>query len=309
MIDFAVVICTYNGEKTIAQAIESILHLIDYQRLVREVFLVDNASTDSTKEICLSYVDDKVKYKYEAKPGLSNARKRAIETDAEWVLYVDDDNILSEDWLVIFEGIIKEHDRLGVINGAVVASPVEQLTKDEEIRLELMHRNLACTHIYNINNSATKNDTPMGAGMCIRTSALKKVYEDGWLQLRGRTGTNLSSGEDTELCDKVFAQGYTYFCTYDTYMLHLIPKSRLSKEYTDRLLKGLIGSRYDLISQSKYYLVARFLRMIKYFLCLAVNELRSRAYKSPLKKEQCRENIVVAKQFIHRVVDDRLVRR
>lgn len=84
--------------------------------------------------------------------------------------------------------------------------------------------------------------------MCIPTRILREISQEGWLDLLGRTGENLSSGEDTELCNKVFRKGYTYICDYRMQMQHLIPRSRLSQENVDRLLEGLMKSRYQLIS-------------------------------------------------------------
>ena len=74
MASYSIVICTYNGQNTISQAIDAILSLHLYDTHVKEVLVVDNASTDKTKEIIEEYVqrESKVKYIYESKPGLGD---------------------------------------------------------------------------------------------------------------------------------------------------------------------------------------------------------------------------------------------
>lgn len=310
MLDFTIAICTYNGAKTLSFVVDSILALQDYDLLVNEVILIDNASTDNTKEICESYQkkSTKIKYIYEACPGLSNARRRAVAANGAWVIYVDDDNILKEDWLVVLKKTIESNSKLGVINGAVIARPVDALGTFEEARLQTMYRNLACTHIRSIDYSATPNYEPIGAGMCIIASALKEIDKSGWLKLSGRKGQNLASGEDTELCRKVFARGYKYFCNYDMQLDHLIPKVRLTQKYTDRLLTGLMQSRYILISDTKHYVTARFLRSIKYCL-LYLKSIVTEPTHDEIQREQSRQDRVVSQVFLKCVLKDRLIHK
>lgn len=308
MASYSIVICTYNGQNTISQAIDAILSLHLYDTHVKEVLIVDNASTDKTKEIIEEYVqrESKVKYIYESKPGLSNARRRAVEASGDWVIYVDDDNVLNWDWLDVLEEITASHYDVGVINGAVIAVPLDALSSEEECRLSLMYRNLACTHIGSIDYPAKENRNPMGAGMCIPTRILREISQEGWLDLLGRTGENLSSGEDTELCNKVFRKGYTYICDYRMQMQHLIPRSRLSQENVDRLLEGLMKSRYQLISAKKHYLLERMARGAKYVLvylcaCLPTDDT--------WLKESRRQKRIVSKVFINCLANDKLFNR
>ncbi|WP_294409589.1 glycosyltransferase [uncultured Ruminococcus sp.] len=305
MASYSIVICTYNGQKTISQAIDAILALHLYNTHVKEVLIVDNASTDNTKKIIEDYIrkNSKIKYIYESKPGLSHARRRAVEANGDWVIYVDDDNILDQHWLDVLEKVIVAHPDVGVINGAVIAVPTDVLSLEEECRLSLMYRNLACTHIGSIDYPAKENKNPMGAGMCIPTHVLREISQEGWLDLLGRTGENLSSGEDTELCNKVFGKGYTYICDYRMRMQHLIPKSRLSQKNVDRLLEGLITSRYQLISSQRYYLLKRIARGVKYvlvYLCACFPT------KDNWKNECRREKKVVSKVFIKCLTNDKL---
>lgn len=310
-VKFTIAICTYNGEKTLERAIESVLALLKFDDWVEEFLLIDNASNDNTAKICKAYQEknEKIHYIFEAKPGLSNARRCAVVAKGDWVIYVDDDNILSEDWLIGLQETIRANPKAGVINGAVIATPVEKLNEYEEIRLNLMYRRLACTHIYSINFQAKENTEPIGAGMCVKASALKIVSENGWLSLIGRKGNQLSSGEDTELSRKIFEQGYVFVSNYDMKLLHLIPKCRLSEEYVDKLLIGLTKGWYYNINQKKYYLLARSARLIKYLFVLIKSNICMAFIKDKMKKEKNRERCVIAREFISCGVEDHLLFR
>lgn len=308
-ISFSIVICTYNGEKTLEKVLDAILNLEQFEELLQEVIVVDNASKDSTKSIILKYTkkNQKIKYQYECNPGLSNARRHAASITASWVIYVDDDNVLDPYWLIELKKTIENNPKAGVINGAVIAVPLETLTVEEEVRLKAMYRHLACTHIYKFTEDIDINCEPIGAGMCIITDALKTVADTGWLSLSGRTGNNFSSGEDTELCNKIFQQGYTYICNYKMKMQHLIPKYRLSEQYTMQLLTGLTQSRYALISNRPHYIRARFARLIKHCYIYFTSSL----YKTNdvILSERIRQRKIISKEFIKCVLNDYLIRK
>ena len=307
---FSIVICTYNGEKTLARVLDSVLKLEQKYELLQETIVVDNNSIDKTKSIIDEYIkkDSTIKYIFEAKQGLSNARRNATRATGDWVIYVDDDNILDTKWLVELKDTITKNSNAGVINGAVVGLPQEKFNESEEIRFKLMYRNLACTHLNSIDFPAEPNNEPIGAGMCIIKKAIDVIDQQGWLKLEGRKGENLSSGEDTELCNKVFKQGYGFVSNYKMIMFHLIPSGRVQEQYIDKLLEGLIKGRYCWISEKKMYIAERFVRYIKYLWLARVNKNWKNEQDS-LKQEEKREKYICAKTFISCVNKDRLIRK
>ena len=309
---FSLAICTYNGEKTLPLAVDAILRQKENDRLLYELLLIDNASTDNTKDICLAYEkkDRRVKYLYEASPGLSNARKcAATHAAGDWVIYIDDDNILDENWLFELDRCIKTAPKgVGVLNGAVVAVPAEPLTEEEKMRLRTLYRNLACTHIESIDSPASPPTIPFGAGMCIKTEALRTILNNGWLSLSGRKGTSLASGEDTELANKCFLQGYSFLYNEKMHMQHLIPQARLSRNYADRLIKGLTEGWYAHLSTKRHYIIARLSRFVKYVGVYLIASIRKNTKKQPAK-ELALQNLVRSKTFLKCVWNDRLFRK
>ena len=52
---FTVVICTYNGSKNLEEVLDAICVCTDLDKLVDQIIVVDNASTDGTRDIIKAY--------------------------------------------------------------------------------------------------------------------------------------------------------------------------------------------------------------------------------------------------------------
>ena len=92
----SVIIPAYNCEKFVAEAIESALRQ-DYAPV--EVIVVDDGSTDGTKEEILKYKSS-VNYIYQENQGLGGARSTGIEhAKGEYVAFLDADDILHDGFI------------------------------------------------------------------------------------------------------------------------------------------------------------------------------------------------------------------
>ncbi len=92
----SVIVCTYNGEKTIRQCLQSLkkLNYPDY-----EILVVDDGSGDATPQIVREFSE--VNYVLQEHRGLSAARNRgASESSGEILAFTDDDCEPDEDWLL-----------------------------------------------------------------------------------------------------------------------------------------------------------------------------------------------------------------
>ncbi|MBD3886717.1 glycosyltransferase [Phormidium tenue FACHB-886] len=86
----SVIIPCYNGERYLAEAIESALN---QTYPIFELIVIDDGSTDSSKEIALNYAP--VKYLYQQNQGVAAARNRAIaDSSGEYVVLLDQDDRL-----------------------------------------------------------------------------------------------------------------------------------------------------------------------------------------------------------------------
>lgn len=87
----SVVIPTYNREKTILRALQSVL---DQSYEVHEVIVVDDASSDGTQNLIESVKDERIKYvKLEQNGGPSNARNTGARmASGDWIAFQDSDD-------------------------------------------------------------------------------------------------------------------------------------------------------------------------------------------------------------------------
>lgn len=133
----AVIVAAYNAASTIEACLRSIVSM-DHD-LRREIIVVDNGSTDSTREV-VSRFGDAVRLVRESRRGPAAARNRGIrETSAEWIAFTDADCVVERDWLarLIPEG---PPDGIGVAGGRILSvEPCNRIERFGEIIHD--HRN------------------------------------------------------------------------------------------------------------------------------------------------------------------------
>ena len=94
-----VVIPSYQYANVVARAIESVKQqtLTNY-----ETFIIDDGSTDNTKEVALAAIqdDDRFHYVYQSNQGVAVARNHGIELgDAPYCVCVDADDVIRPTFL------------------------------------------------------------------------------------------------------------------------------------------------------------------------------------------------------------------
>lgn len=110
----SVVIPAHNEEKYIGKCLES-LQQMDLAG-VKEIVVVDNASTDRTAEIASKF--PKVKVVYEAQKGLTCARQKGLETaTGEILAYIDSDSRVPKQWLQIIQKHYQADPNLVCLSG------------------------------------------------------------------------------------------------------------------------------------------------------------------------------------------------
>ncbi len=98
--DVSVVVCTYNRADLLRDTLESLCSQ-DCDQSRYEVLVVDNNSTDSTKDTAQSFMRyGNVRYVFEPRQGLSCARNRGLhEAHSDYVAFIDDDAVAPPSWL------------------------------------------------------------------------------------------------------------------------------------------------------------------------------------------------------------------
>ena len=100
---FSIIIPTYNREKTIIRAIDSVLQqsFTDF-----EIIVVDDGSVDATKEVVSSLYDNRIHYYYQANQGVCAARNYGASlASGDYLIFLDSDDYVTTNWLEDFYNI------------------------------------------------------------------------------------------------------------------------------------------------------------------------------------------------------------
>ena len=116
----SVIVCSYNGGRTLAACLDS-LGKLNYPEY--EVILVDDGSTDDTAYIAAQY--STVRYIHQSNHGLSHARNTgAAAARGEVFAYTDSDCMVDPDWLYYLISTLVNGDYAGV--GGPNVTPLAQ---------------------------------------------------------------------------------------------------------------------------------------------------------------------------------------
>jgi len=144
----SIIIPTYNRDKYICDAIDSVFAQTykDY-----EVIVVDDGSTDSTKEVVKKY-GDRVRYFYQNNQGPSVARNHGVDrSSGEYLAFLDDDDLWLPNFLEIQVRALDEEGGLAfVCSGAYVVNETGKQIDIWKMRannsfLDLYHMNFVLT--------------------------------------------------------------------------------------------------------------------------------------------------------------------
>lgn len=246
-LDFSVVIPTYNGENRLAMVLECLRWQINTEQLNWEVIVVDNNSTDNTANVVQAYQRKwhkhvPLRYAFELKQGAAYARHKAIRIAASPLIgFLDDDTLPGMTWLISAYQFAQAYPHAGVIASRIQGS-FETTPPDNFERIASL---LALTErgsqplLY----APQKKVIPPSAGMVVRRQAwLDNVPEE--LVLTGRTSTSMLTGEDTESIIHIQRAGWDVWYNPQMRLQHQIPSTRLTRQYLQKLCRGIGLSRY-----------------------------------------------------------------
>lgn len=235
----SVIVCCYNS----VQRIEKTLHALFQQKVTEdiswEIVVVDNASSDNTADLVLSYWEEAgnktpLKVVYEGEPGLANARNKGIaEAKYELLVFCDDDNRLDPLYIINAITIFETHSKLAACGG--LGRPVFETNTE----LPLWFQEYKEAFAIGPQDQWKENGRILhlyGAGLVVSKTALLRLYNKGFEPLMtGRQGTKLSSSEDTELTNAFVLAGYELGYSSQLTFEHLLTKERLTLSYLKKL--------------------------------------------------------------------------
>jgi len=117
-------VCTYNRHQLLRQLLESLLEQRLDDAIRYEVIVVDNNSTDETRQVVDEFIGrghNHLRYIFEQRQGLSYARNTAVEAArAPIVAFTDDDVRVAPTWVQTIKRTLDHHPEVDCVGGKIV---------------------------------------------------------------------------------------------------------------------------------------------------------------------------------------------
>jgi glycosyltransferase involved in cell wall biosynthesis len=244
----SVLLCTHNPRADLLSLTLASLsaQTFDARAIDWELIIIDNASAKPLAGRSDIVFPANARIVHESNLGLTHARRRSFfESRGEILVYIDDDNVLAPDYLARSVDRMMSDQLLGALGGRVLPS-YETPPPDwfHKTGIELACRDLGLSPLAASwkNMSAADriypNCAPIGAGMVLRREAyatyVRECEEDPIRLGLGRRGQDLASGEDNDMVMTILRNGWTVAYDPGLVLTHLIPASRLERDYLRR---------------------------------------------------------------------------
>lgn len=243
----SVVICTYNPDIPRLGVVLEALAAQELSLSSFEVIIVDNASTEPVQ---ITNSQLRLRVVRELRQGLTYARlKGVLEAAADVIVFVDDDNVLSKNYLRIVNEKFGDNVRLGAVGGKVRpiwSSPAKVADWMPEFFDLLALRDLGDSPLEAVATvpSSYPQCAPVGAGMAVRRGAIVQwvaTIEAG-MGPSDRAGGSLSSSGDNDIVLHILRNNYSVAYEPRLCLDHIIPSGRLDEKYMARLAEAIMVS-------------------------------------------------------------------
>ncbi|HLP87554.1 MAG TPA: hormogonium polysaccharide biosynthesis glycosyltransferase HpsE [Nostocaceae cyanobacterium] len=278
-LDLTVAIPTYNGASRLPQVLERLQNQNYPQHLQWEIIIIDNNSKDNTAKLIQEYQKTwdypfSLKYFLETRQGAAFARIKAIqEAQGELVCFLDDDNLPALDWLLEADKFAQEHPQAGAIASQIHGIYDRELpAKLKPIMFYLaINERGEQPHLYH----PRRQGFPPSAGLVVRCHVWKN-HVPFQPFFTGRVGSSMLGSEDAEALCYIQKAGWEIWYNPAMQIEHIIPASRLEKDYLISLMRGvgLASSYLRMLILKKWqrplaflvYLVNDIRKVIAYFI-------------------------------------------
>ena len=130
----SVIMTVYNCAEYIGDAIESVL-IQNYPKF--ELIIINDGSTDSTKEVISRYEDQRIRYFYQENAGMSNALNHAVrQARGQYIMPLDADDMMTADFIAAHLAEFEKHPDVDLVYCDVLlidenSKPIRIMNKPE----------------------------------------------------------------------------------------------------------------------------------------------------------------------------------
>jgi glycosyltransferase involved in cell wall biosynthesis len=229
--NITVILCTYNRCRSLAKTLESLAKSTLPESMAWEVLVVDNSSTDQTRDV-VDRISDRVagrfRYLFEPQPGKSYALNAGVcAARGEILAFVDDDVVVEPTWLQNLTAPLLEGDYWAGSGGRTLPSapfsPPPWLPDSMG--------GIFCAH-FDLGDKAGQLDrAPYGANMAFRREMFE-MYGGFRIDLGPSPNKDVPRpNEDTEFGRRLMAASEHLRYEPTALVYHPVLEDRLTKEY------------------------------------------------------------------------------
>lgn len=228
--DVTVILCTFNRCESLGVALNSVAVSQMPESVSWEVLVVDNNSTDRTREVAAEFAEKypgRFRYLFESRPGKSNALNAAIrDTTAPILAFMDDDVHVQPDWLHMLTRVFADPRYAGA-GGRIL--PESEFTAPAWLETTRPYA-LAPLAMFDLGPEAGRlEEPPFGTNMAFRREVFER-YGKFRRDLGPQPGSEIRS-EDTEFGMRVLHGGELLWYEPAAVVYHQIARTRLTQRY------------------------------------------------------------------------------
>ena len=192
-----VAICTWNRAHLLRQTLAQLSSVRIPDGLQWEVLVIDNNSTDDTQQVIREFHGLlPLRSVMESAPGQCNARNRALkESDAELILWTDDDVLVAPDWIEQFVQAAATKPEAAILGGVIEPWFVEPPPSDLSSAFPALQNGYCGLDLGSTPRFIAEPDYVFGANMGFRRSRINGQTFDPALGLAPGRAT---AGDETD---------------------------------------------------------------------------------------------------------------
>lgn len=283
----SVIIPTYNRAKWLLEALESVFKqtrlTVGHACQDYEIIVVDDGSTDNTKEVLKPYLD-KIIYLYKENGGVSSARNLGIKhSRGEFIACLDSDDLWFPDKLRLQVEYLEKHPEIGLVF----------------CWYELFDEDKYGNKIKKYDYKYTGEDISFWKLLTQRIDIMAPMFRRVCLDKAGLFDESFTRGEDTDLWLRI-AKHYPIGKINQIltrYRLHPLNKVRFADSQGQlatrlRILKKMVDLYPDITEELYHYIKELETRMFKIEMVLPTDQLEnSLIYRTLLRFCQIKKKL------------------
>lgn len=266
----SIIICTCNRSSSLIDTLQSIVNMAVPENLVWEVIVVDNNSTDRTRQKVNEFINmghRQIKYLFEPRQGKAYALNLAVsEARGDVLVFTDDDALVDEHWLARIIDTFHRYDA-DCVGGKVI--PLWLSKRPDWLNNDLLN----VLAMLDFGDTILEIDARSDRMLYGVNYAFKKTF----FEQNGLFNTDLCSrgagNEDHDLFQRLKKQGGRAIYHPGVLVHHKVFPERMTKRYF-RKWHYLVGiDRSHIATPARLRLLGIESYMIRNFLSVAVKSI------------------------------------